>query len=779
MIGRLLQRRRKAFLIGAVLLGLLLVWARWGPMDPLFTAPRSTVLLDRDGGTLGASVARDGQWRMPPSDSIPTRFERCLIAFEDRHFRSHFGIHLPSLIRAAQQNRKAGRVVSGGSTLTMQVARMALGDRPRTVWNKLCEMVLAVRLELRFSKDEILALYAANAPFGGNVVGSEAAAWRWFGRAPHQLGWAECATLAVLPNAPARIHPGKARDALADKRDRLLRYLRDTELLDSLTCELAMSEPLPEKPHALPRNAPHLLMTLEAGGLRGERIHSTIDQALQERITSIAERHGLALRANEVHNAAVLVLDTKSGEVLAYLGNLPSADMNHAGDVDIVRAKRSAGSLLKPFLYAAMLHNGELMPDQLVADLPTHYEGFAPRNFDERFDGAVPASVALARSLNVPAVRALRSHGIERTLHTLRAMGLHSIDRNADHYGLSLVVGGAESSLWELTGAYASMARILLNGATDAVHPPVAVRTEAASGGTNTRIALDPAAIHHTVQALQNLNRPEMETGWQHFAGTERIAWKTGTSFGHRDAWAIGLTDRYTVGVWTGNADGEGRPGLTGTLAAAPILFSIFGLLPDGVGFDPPFDELEPMAVCRLSGLRAGADCTPVDTLKIIRAALRTAPCTYHHRVFVNAAETEQVPPGADGHWVNWFSLPPAMEHYYQATHPTYRSAPKPISGGDELPMGLIYPEPEAKLYIPVQLDGRLASVVLHAAHRDPHATLNWDLDGHFVGRTTGDHRLATDPGPGAHRLTLTDQRGRTLTTRFHCYQRGDGKPVP
>lgn len=738
-------------------------------MDPLFTAPRSTVLLDRNGATLCASVALDGQWRMPSGDSIPERFERCLIAFEDRHFRSHFGVHLPSLLRAVQQNRKVGRVVSGGSTITMQVARMARGDRARTWWNKLVEVLIALRLEVRYTKDEILALYAANAPFGGNVVGLEAASWRWFGRASHELGWAESATLAVLPNAPARIHPGKQRDALRNKRDRLITYLRSVGTLDSLSAELAMEEPLPDAPLALPRSAPHLLTTLEQRGLRGTRIRTTIDINLQQRVTAIAERHAQALRANEVYNVAVLVLDTRSGEVLTYLGNLPSADAQHAGAVDIINARRSTGSLLKPFLYADMLQSGELMPDQLVADLPTHYEGFAPRNFDERYDGAVPASHALARSLNIPAVRALHQHGIQRTLHTLRGMGLAHIDRSADNYGLSLIVGGAESTLWELTGAYASMARIAQRAAHP-VHSPVAVRRPHDDANEDDRgTPLSAAAVHHTLTALQNLNRPEMEAGWQYFAGNERIAWKTGTSFGHRDAWAIGVTDRHTVGVWTGNADGEGRPGLTGTLAAAPMLFEIFGVLPDGEGFDPPFDDLVRMAVCRSSGYRAGRDCTPVDTLAIINTALRVVPCPYHQRLFVNATEDEQVVPGGNGHWVNWFALPPAMEHYYATSHPSYRALPTSTFNAEHPPMGLIYPENGAQLFIPIQLDGTSAQVVLHAAHRDPQAVINWDLDGSFIGRTTSDHRITVDPQQGAHQLTLTDQQGRTLTSRFHC----------
>ncbi|MEO8589765.1 MAG: penicillin-binding protein 1C, partial [Flavobacteriales bacterium] len=609
--------RRLRWVLAA--LAVLLAWARWGPMDPLFTTPRSTVLLDANGELLGAAVADDGQWRMPAGDTIPPRFERCLIEFEDRRFRSHWGVRLPSMVRAWQQNRRAGRTVSGGSTITMQVARMARGDRTRSYGQKLIEVLLALRIELRYSKDEILGLYAANAPFGGNVVGLEAAAWRWYGRAPKDLGWGECATLAVLPNAPARMHPGRNRDALRAKRDRLLDRLLVVHALDSMEWSLAREEPLPEVPISLPQRAPHLLATLQRSGHDGERITSTLNGALQQRVTALLERYAPALRANEVYNAAVLVLDVPTGEVLAYVGNVPSAGEAHAGAVDIVQARRSTGSLLKPFLYADMLQNGELMPDQLVADLPTSYDGFAPRNFEDRYDGAVPASQALARSLNVPAVRELRAHGVGRTLHALRSMGLDHIDRSADDYGLSLVVGGAESTLWELTGAYASMARTVLRyrgeGTVDGgvVHPPIIQRSSEEPGTNDAPPPLSAAALYHTLEAMQQLNRPEAEAGWRQFAGGERIAWKTGTSFGHRDAWAVGVTDRYAVGVWTGNATGEGRPGLTGTLAAAPVLFEVFGQLPDGAGFEPPYDAMEHMAICRASGHRAAVDCDIVD----------------------------------------------------------------------------------------------------------------------------------------------------------------------
>lgn len=748
-------------------------------MDPLFTAPRSTVLLDNSGTMLGASVAKDGQWRMPPSDSIPKRFMDCLLLFEDRHFRSHWGIHLPSLIRAAKQNISEGRTVSGGSTLTMQVARMSRNGRSRTYGNKLFEMAIALRVELRYTKDEILRLYVDNAPFGGNVVGLEAAAWRWFGRSPWDLSWAESATLAVLPNAPSRIHPGRERSALLAKRNRLLERLLANGHLDSLAWSLALEEPLPDAPRALPQLAPHLLATLHRQGGAGQRIHTSLDADLQQRVTELAERHALALRANEVHNAAILILDIPTGQVLAYVGNLPSAGADHAGDVDIVRAPRSTGSLLKPFLHAAMLHHGERMPDQLVADLPTRYQGFAPRNFDQRFSGAVPASKALARSLNVPAVRALHEHGVDRTLRMLRAMGLHQLNRNAEHYGLALIVGGSESTLWELTGAYASLVRLVLNGPMEnasSIHPPTLHIGPLRDGTNNGQAPLGAAAAYHTLQALRSLDRPDILLAWQQRTDGERIAWKTGTSFGHRDAWAIGVTDRHAVGVWTGNASGEGRPALTGSLAAAPLLFEIFALLPAGTGFDPPYDRMERMAVCRRSGYRAAQDCSPVDTTWILSQAVRTPLCPYHRSILVNATADQRVRPGPDAQRIPWFVLPPAMEHFFMPVDPTYRPLPPWAAGAAQDEEGdimeLIYPDPGARIFVPVLLHGAHGQVVLEAAHRERNASIHWDLDGKHHGTTIGEHRMAMDLEAGRHRLTLTDQAGRTLQA-FFSVERG------
>ncbi len=745
-------------------------------MDPLFSTPRSTVLLDRKDELLGATTAADGQWRFPARGDVPERFVVCITQFEDRHFFEHHGVRLQSLVRAARQNQRAGRTVSGGSTLTMQLARMSRGPSHRSYVNKLVEALIALRIELRNSKQEILALYAANAPFGGNVVGLDAAAWRWFGRSPDQLTWSECATLAVLPNAPSALYPGKGDAALRAKRDRLLDRLHLVGTLDDTEWSLAREEPLPGKPHALPMLAPHLLTTLRNKGRSGERITSTLSAPMQSRAMEICEHYAPRLRANEVHNAAALIIDVASGEVRAYVGNLPSCPADKAGHVDIVRAHRSTGSLLKPFLYADMLQSGELLPDMLVADVPTQYEGFAPRNFDEHFSGAVPASVALARSLNVPAVRGLRRHGVDRTLQTLRAMGLTSIDQSAAHYGLALIMGGAECSLWELGGAYASMARVLDNygrGGTryrgSDIHPPLVIATTARPTDTAEPAVppLTAASIFFTLKALSEVDRPTDEQGWKSFAHSERIAWKTGTSMGHRDAWAIGVSDRWCVAVWTGNASGEGRPGLTGTLAAAPLMFDLFGLLPAGQGSEAPEEELVSATLCPRSGHLAGVECPVGDTARVPAPGLRTPVCPYHRTIHVDATQRWRVPAG-EGTPVPWFVLSPSMERYYAVLHPDHRHLPPLRSGeSDEVAMEVLYPDAGARLLIPTELDGSRGKAVIEAAHRDPHAHVHWDLDGTFLGTTLSDHRMALDPPDGPHKLTLTDDHGRSIRHSF------------
>jgi penicillin-binding protein 1C len=754
----------------------------------LFDVPYSTVLLDRDGRLLGASIAADGQWRFPADRELPAKFVQTLVIREDRRFFRHPGVDPLAVVRALVSNARRGEVVSGASTITMQVIRLSRGKRPRILGEKLVEAVLALRLSLSVTKPGVLRLFASNAPFGANVVGFEAASWRWFGRDPDTLSWAECAALAVLPNSPGLVHPGRNRDALLERRNGLLDELARRGAIDADTQRLAKAEPLPQEPFPLPQYAPHLLVRARAE-TAAARIRTTLDRDLQSRLNDIMSRHAQSWREAGVTNGAALVLDVRTGAVLAYAGNVPVSqdagvgDDAEGGQVDIVTAARSTGSLLKPFLYAAMLDAGELLPDQLVADIPTRMGGFIPENSTRTFSGAVPASVALAHSLNVPMVRLLRSFGVERFKQVLTGIGMTTLFRPSRDYGLALVVGGAEGTLWDLTGMYAGLARSALRvpaGGGAAFFPPHYL-AEGGAGGAPSGSSAGPGAgaCWLTLQALLEVVRPGEEGAWREFLGSRKVAWKTGTSYGFRDAWAIGVTPRNAVGVWVGNASGEGKPELKGSTSAAPVLFDVFGLLGDSPWFAMPESDLVEIETCAKSGLRAGPWCAETRVTRAPPAAAAAAPaCGYCRLVHLDRtgrwrASTRTETMGSLKA-VKWFVLPAAMEWYYRHSHADYRPLP-PFAPG-EVPeerasasLGIVFPEQGGTIYVPVDLDGTPGRTVFKAVHRDPRATIFWHLDGAYLGETTELHDIEARPGVGKHVLTIVDDNGEEVVRTFTC----------
>ncbi|MFU8859104.1 MAG: penicillin-binding protein 1C [Cyclonatronaceae bacterium] len=873
--------------------------------DPLFSTPYASLIEDRGGELLGARIAADGQWRFPPSGEVPERFAISILEFEDRHFHRHPGVNPASVVRAIWQNYQAGQVVSGGSTLTMQVVRMSRGNPPRTVAEKLHEMLLAIALEWKYPKSKILSLYATHAPFGGNVVGLEAAAWRYFARPPEMLTWAETATLAVLPNSPALIHPGRNRDQLRAKRDRLLKRLRDRGHIDDLGNELALAETLPEAPHPLPMDAPHLLDRfiaertesesesesgagarlgsdsgsgpgsgsesesgseaetgadpdrMQPGRLRcvsnnnsnNSRIHqnnqnlnqdrvrnrmrSTLDGPLQRRTAEVVEEHRGRLAANHIHNLAALIVDVRTGEVLSYVGNAGFSDLisygnsavsstgalNRGHQVDVITAPRSPGSVLKPFLYFLQLNEGRLLPQMLVADIPTRVAGYAPRNFHHGYDGAVPAGPALARSLNIPAVRNLREYGVPRFHHNLQQMGMTTLDRPPEHYGLSLILGGAEATLWDLAGMYTSMAMTLqgydpldpgtlywkqadlhfdadrhgagvsVSGCAGlATHPGEAEAVKSREKGIKNvydqrgemhrydrDFRVHPSAIWETFLAMQELVRPDDKANWQVFPSSRRLAWKTGTSFGYRDGWAVGITPEYLAAVWVGNADGGGRPGLTGISAAAPVMFALFNLLGDTGWFREPALDMAYARICLKSGHLAGPDCDDEHTeyTDIPKPGLESAVCPYHRRIHVDGEGlrvNSDCYPVSEMRAVSHFVLPPVQEWYYR-TGNEYEPLPQWREGcnPDETTpaMALIYPDESPVIYIPVEMDGSIGRTVFEAAHRRPGSTIWWYLNNTLIAESRGIHQISLKPDPGNYTLTLVDGNGEILSHRF------------
>lgn len=764
---------------GCILISAIIYWNILP--DPLFETPYSTVLEDRDGKLLGAKIADDGQWRFPISTEVPEKFEKAIIEFEDQNFYRHHGIDPVAVVRALAKNYEAGEVVSGASTLTMQTIRLAKQNPDRTVWEKVKEMVQATRLEFAFSKDEILQFYAAHAPFGGNVVGLEAASWRYFGREPDQLSWAESAMLAVLPNSPALIHPGRNRDELEAKRNRLLKRLYENETIDSLSYELALLESLPEKPQSLPMEAPHYLAEMYVGEHAGERVNSSIQESLQQKVNRIVAYHHQQLAANGIHNAAVVVLDVRHQNIASYVGNTPAGYVNDE-QVNVIPAPRSTGSILKPFLYMLRLDEGEILPGTIIPDVPSRFSDYSPKNFTRTYSGAVHANDALARSLNVPAVYQLQEYGVPKFHHYLNELGLSTIKQAPEYYGLTLILGGAEGTLWDITSAYASLATMMND--YDARNPETNFYRPIDFGlnpnsSARTGFSLSTGAVWSTFEAMVEVERPEDEVYWRRFDNARKVAWKTGTSYGHRDGWAIGITPEYVVGVWVGNADGEGRPNLTGIKTAGPILFDVFNALPNTTWFQEPLYEMEEVAVCRLSGHRAGAFCELVDTVAVPKKGLETMVCPYHHVVHLNNEETHQLNSScaslSEIKAENWFSLPADQEWYYRQSHPEYRLLP-PFGDGcereDMASMKMIYPFKNSGIYVPLELDGETGKAVFEVAHRTPSAKIFWHLDEHYLGETRRFHEMELSPEPGKHTLTLVDEFGERLEQSFEVIGR-------
>jgi penicillin-binding protein 1C len=774
-----LKRKLKIIMIAA---GVLITPVLLSPL-PAFRAPLSTVVEAADGSLLGARIADDGQWRFPAMVKVPEKYEKSLLTFEDSWFYYHPGINPVSIFRALKNNIKARAVVSGGSTITMQVARIARGNKKRSYTEKFIELLSALKLEMFRSKKKILQLYASNAPFGGNTVGLEAASWRYTGKSSSDLTWAEAAALAILPNSPALVFPGRNSEKLKIKRDALLRHLCERKYIDSVILVLALDEPLPGEPQPLPAKAPHLTDHFFATN-RGEMIKTTIDPVLQERATELLNAHQKDLSGNFIFNSACLIVEVETGNVLAYVGNSTLGDAHaHNGDVDIIRSSRSTGSILKPLLYAGIQNSGDILPNTLIADVPTRFPGFSPKNFDQSYSGAVSAASALSQSLNIPAVKMLQKYNPEKFLDLLHNTGFTTFNKPADYYGLSLILGGGETSLWDLTGVYASLSRVLNSYLSfkkyykEDYHSPVLIMISD-SGIMKTEDPDPPltaSSIWLTYEALQRVNRPESESGWQYFGSSHDLAWKTGTSFGFRDGWAVGTTPKYVIGVWVGNATGEGRPGLTGITAAAPLMFDLVNMMRSGAWFKTPYEDLTMIRVCSRSGFRAGPDCEETTEIQACVNGLRSETCPYHQIVHLNKSKTRQVTSEcvSVSEIINepWFVLPPAMEYFYRNKHPEYKTLP-PVEQGCALNknipiMEFIYPTPGIKIFIPRDQTGELTRVIAEVAHRNPSKKIFWHIDETYIGTTRYMHQLEILAGSGNHILTVVDEDGNTIRCGF------------
>jgi len=767
------ERRRKLLLAAAAVMAVGGLWLFWPSGSP-FPDDYSRLVYDRRGQLLRATLADDEQLRFPPqTDSLPLKYRTAVVEIEDRRFYTHPGVDPIALAGALATNIQHGKRIRGGSTITMQVIRLA-ARRPRTYLNKLLESLLALKLSLHFSKHDILALYAAHVPMGSNVVGVESASYRYFGKPLDQITWAEATLFAVLPNAPSAMNIETRRPLLKARRDRCLELLCGRGVIDSLTCALSKAEPLPRADNHMPFEAPHF--TTFALASRDDRLlHTSLDLALHSQVESLVRFHARQYARAGVHNMSVLVAETTTGRVRAYLGSSDYRDSAHAGQVDGVHAPRSTGSLLKPLLVAKALDRGPFCMQTILQDVPTFYGVFAPRNASKTFAGVVTLRQMLIQSLNVPAVRLLRVYGLERFYDDLTNAGLSDLFRGADGYGLPLILGGAEASLWDLTGLFAGFGNAGVRTRLSAYDcaPTVDSSQRICSAGAAWLVA----------NTLAKLERPGAEYYWHLFSDQVRVAWKTGTSYGQKDAWAIGVNRQWTIGVWVGNFSGEGNAMLGGAQTAGPVLFTLFNALSDRSRpqwFEMPEYDLKQREVCALSGYSPSPACTSTVQVRTPAGAYQRRLCRLHRKVCISRTHGYEVCSRCwephDTVWHVKAIYPPAatalLHRRGVAVDSVARHNPTCTAVHRSDAIEILYPVRDVGIIVPRNLRGEYEKVVLKASYRHANGSLFWYLDGRFVGETVGHHNLAVDLPAGEHRLVVQDGAGSTAVVRFRASRR-------
>lgn len=732
------------------------------PLPARLSAPVSTLVLDRDEHWMRVHVTRDGggMVRIPVRrDELPERLVEAVLDFEDRRYAWHLGVDPLAIARAAWLNLTTGRVVSGGSTITMQVARM-LERRPRTLSAKLVEMARAVQLELRYSKDEILELYFNLAPYGGNLEGVGAAAYYYFEKPVSRLSLDEAATLAALPNSPTVLAPGRGRDKLAKRRNDVLARMAANGVVTADEAERAMHTPVTAARRTAPFVAPHLAEKVRQLHPGRPRLHTTIERELQLRAEKLLTDHVDRLTAHGITNGALVIIDNETRKVRAYVGSRAFFDAASQGQVDGADALRSPGSTLKPFVYALGLERGVIGMNTLLEDVPLRYKDWEPSNFDGKWHGMVAAKDALAQSLNIPAVKVAQAVEPRGLVELLRLAGVRAVKADPTKYGLASVLGGVDLSLLELTNLYATLARGGLHRGYKLL--------EDDPDGPEVRL-YSPEAAYSVTEILTDVRRPELPESWRDAVALPRVAWKTGTSYGRRDAWAVGVTRRWSVGVWVGNFDGRGVPELVGVESAAPLLFALLPLLP-GVATDPWIDQppgLVRREVCALSGARPGPGCAHVTTELALPQA-PAAPCALHVVLDIDDDSglrlCSRCRAGHRHHPETFVAWPASVVGHLReagvmaAPLPAHNPACAHGLGGEPPVIRAPNDGDEFVIRPGVPLEHQQIALIGSAAGGGP---LFWFVDDALQAQTEGGSAVMLDPVHGTHRLVAVDAEGR------------------
>lgn len=718
----------------------------------------STIITDSKGEVMHAYLTKDQKWRMKTNlDEISPLLRKTIIEKEDQYFYHHPGVNLFAVGRAFVMNTVKWKRTSGASTITMQVAR-ALEPGQRTFFRKIREMFRALQLEWKYDKDEILQLYLNLVPYGGNIEGVKSASILYFKKNPDHLSLAEITALSIIPNRPSSLVMGKNNDLIVKERNRWLKKFADDKVFTQKEIQDALSEPLTATRGVVPRLAPHFSRMMKQRNL--DIVNTYININTQLKIEQLVQDYTRSLTLKNIRNAAVIVIDNETHRVISYVGSSNFNDTTDGGQVNGAHAIRQPGSTLKPLLYGLCIDEGLLTPKSIISDVSVNYEGYAPENYDRRFNGYVTMEYALEHSLNIPAVKGLGLFGKDKFVQRLASCNFEQVKKDQKKLGLSMILGGCGSTLEELTAMYSGFA---LEGKFTS--PYYYVDTTVQHKTVNL---LSSAAAFMINETLSKVNRPDFPLNWQSTEHMPKIAWKTGTSYGRRDAWSIGYNKKYTVGVWAGNFSAAGVPELSGANIATPLLFRIFNTIDydsDQEWFSQPKD-CDIRMVCSETGLPPGDFCTNLVTDFFIPLISSNTKCNHLKEVMISADEKisycVSCMPESGYKKKLYKAISPEMQNYFEENKIAYARIPPHNPDCEKIfkdgAPSITSPKNGAEYLIskknpdPIQLSCNTANDV---------SKVFWYINDKFYKTTEARSRQFFVPEEGPVKISCTDDKGR------------------
>lgn len=717
----------------------------------------SVSMLDEHDEIIGVYINKEEQWHMKNPYPIPDNLKKAVLTFEDKNFDKHIGIDFFALMRAIKNNI-LGKKKSGASTITMQVSKL-MSPKKRSYYNKFTEMIAAIKIENNITKDGILSLYLNNAPYGGNIVGYGTASELYFRKKPEKLTWAEAALLAVLPNSPGLINVEKNVPLLIEKRNRLLTRLYEKKYLDETQYHLATTEPIPKTKYPFKNLAPHLGRRLSLEN-SDKILRTTIDGHFQERIEKIVKDYADFTATEGISNISLLIIENKTNNVKVYIGSQDFLDFSKNGQVDGITSKRSPGSILKPFLYALAIDQGLVAPQSKVPDVPLYFSNFNPQNASKRYSGMIDMRQALIRSLNIPFVHLLQEFGEDRFFYFLKD-AVNFSENNPEQYGLSLILGTKEMSPEEIGILYTGLANygrfkklnyLQKNNSSDILMT-----------NNNGKKLISDGASYLTLNTIKNLSRPGII---DYYRWKNPISWKTGTSYGRRDAWACGVTPEYTVIVWVGNFTGASNSNLSGVVSAGRLLFNVFNEISiKNENFTRP-EDLGYIKVDRLTGYRT--EFSQLETREILypKSAKPLKLSPYYKKIFVNDNDEE-----IDSRSPDFLNKKEKIIPNYPLEVINYliRENMDVSSIYDEnliskKTIKIIYPSNNLTLLLPKDFDGEKNVIIKIANIKNQN--IYWYLNDKFLGKDKNYEKEIKIPN-GIHEIMIMAESGEIEKVKF------------